>query len=210
MSGSRLFWPFAGHSPQRVKKEGVYMKVFLEQARDGGQEALKDAAEFVKMLPRDEDGVFVAFQPEMDVYEAGRLVYPVYMKYETQYGKKAGYADIAAQLSCLGKRLEKTYGTKQAADFLTLLTDTLSEMSPEIYEHYRSIQDLLKEQAKLFVSREKLFMRQFPKEELRDSTEKEKLPDLRRAGEALVSACEKELLSTEKYEALGRCLQEAG
>lgn len=184
------------------------MKVFLEKARAGGEQAIKDAGEFVRMLPRDEDGVFVAFQPEMDVYEAGRLVYPVYMEYETRYGGKAGYADIAAQLGCLGGRLEKDYRTGQAADFLELLTDTLLVMSPEIYEHYRSIQDLLKDQVRLLTEKEKIVLRRFPMEEIKEGPLGEDTAALRRAGKAIARACENELLSTEKYGALGRCLQE--
>lgn len=184
------------------------MKAYLEQARGGGEQALTEAAEFVKMLPRDEEGVFAAFEPDLNVYEAGRLSYPVYMEFETKLGKKAGYADIAAQLTCLGKRLAADYETGEAAAFIGLLVDTLFVMSPEIYEHYRSIQDLLKENVKLFVQKEGLLLSRFPKEELKNDLSGREQDAFREAGEAIVRACEKELLSTEKYQVLGRCLQE--
>lgn len=183
------------------------MKAYLEQARGSGEEVLKEAAEFVKMLPRDKDGVFAAFQPDLNVYEAGRLSYPVYMEFETKFGKKAGYADIAAQLTCLGKRLAADYETKEAADFIRLLVDTLFVMSPEIYEHYRSLQDLLKENVKQFVQKEGLVLNRFPEEKLNNDLNGKEPTVFREAGEAIVRACEEELLSTEKYQVLGRCLQ---
>lgn len=183
------------------------MKVYLEQARGGGEEALTEAAEFIKMLPRDEEGVFAAYKPDLNVYAAGRLTYPVYMEYETRFGKKAGYADIAAQLACLGKRLAENYETGKSADFIGLLVDTLFVMSPEIYEHYRSLQDLLKENVRLFVQKEELILSRFPKEELATDLSGREPAFFREAGEAIVRACEKELLSEEKYLVLGRCLQ---
>lgn len=184
------------------------MKVYLEQARGSGEEALTEAAEFVKMLPRDEDGVFAAYKPDLNVYSAGRLSYPVYMEYETRFGKKAGYADIAAQLTCLGKRLAAHYTTEEAAAFIGLLVDTLSVMSPEIYEHYRSLQDLLKENVGLFVGKEGLTLSRFPKEELKTDLSSREPAAFKEAGESIVKACERDLLSTEKYLVLGRCLQE--
>lgn len=183
------------------------MKAYLEQARGSGEEVLKEAAEFVKMLPRDEDGVFAAFQPDLNVYEAGCLSYPVYMEFETKFGKKAGYADIAAQLTCLGKRLAAAYETGEAAAFIRLLVDTLFVMSPEIYEHYRSIQDLLKETVKLFIQKEELVLIRFPKEKLNNDLSGREPAVLKAAGDAIVQACERELLSSEKYQVLGCCLQ---
>lgn len=184
------------------------MKVYLEEARGGGEEALTEAAEFIKMLPRDEDGVFAAYKPDLNVYEAGRLTYPVYMEYETKFNKKAGYADIAAQLACLSKRLAEHYQTGQAAAFIGLLADTLFVMSPEIYEHYRCMQDLLKENIKLFIQKEELILSRFPKEELKTDLSGRETKDFREAGEAIVRACERDLLSAEKYQILGRCLKE--
>lgn len=184
------------------------MKVYLEQARGGGEEAMAEAAEFIKMLPRDEDGVFAAYKPDLNVYEAGRLTYPVYMEYETKFGKKAGYADIAAQLTCLGKRLAEHYATEEAAAFIGLLTDTLCVMSPEIYEHYRCLQDLLKKNVKLFIQKEELILSRFPKEELKTDLSGRETGSFKAVGEAIALACEKDLLSTEKYQVMGRCLQE--
>lgn len=182
------------------------MKGLLERAATGNEADLEAAAQAVLSLERDEEGVFETGGIAENRYQAGRLLYPVYAKYETKLGKKAGYPDIVNQLAVLGKRLEKHYCTADAADTLALFTDTLAAMSPEIYEHYRKLNDMLRNLAHFFVEKEELYMTQFPTEMLKTDVMNKDREALRTAGEALGAACEKGFLSEEKYGALSRSL----
>lgn len=68
---------------------------------------------------------------------------PAYTEQDTRSGGKAHYSQIvdrfkAADLFCL--------------EGLTALIDTIDQMSPEIYEHYRSLQDLFRENIRRYLS----------------------------------------------------------
>lgn len=180
------------------------MDALLEKVRGGSEEALAAAVEKIKALPRDKEGVFVTEEMGAGVYSAGILVYPVYMEYETGYNKKAGYMDIAAQLTVLAERVRADYDAMHAACLLKTLTDTLAVASPEIYEHYRTLQDLLRETAALLVEKEQLAMTAFPEAHLKTDVSGKEKDALKLAGSALVEACEKDFLSAEKYAAMGR------
>lgn len=184
------------------------MKALLERAAVGTNADLEEAAQAVLSLQRDGDGVFETKAIEENTYQAGLLLYPVYAQYETKAGKKAGYPDIVSQLAVLGKRLEENYSTADAARCLMLFTNTLSAMSPEIYEHYRRLNDMLRGLARFFVEKEELRMTQFPKETLKTDVADKDKEALRLAGQAFGNACEKGFLSEEKYGALGRQLTE--
>lgn len=184
------------------------MKALLERAAAGTNADLEEAAQAVLSLQRDGDGVFETKAIEENIYQAGLLLYPVYAQYETKVGKKAGYPDIVGQLAVLQKRLEHHYNTADAARCLMLFTDTLSSMSPEIYEHYRKLNDMLKGMARFFVEKEELRMTQFPEEVLKTDVAHKDREALQMAGQALVNACEKGFLFEEKYGAMGRCLME--
>ena len=182
------------------------MKELLERAAAGSEADLEAAARAVLSLERDADGVFESGGIAENRYRAGRLLYPVYAQYETKFGKKAGYPEIVSQLAVLESRLEKAYHTAEAADCLALFTDTLAAMSPEIYEHYRSLNDMLRRLARFFVEKEELHMTQFPTEMLKtDITNKDK-EALKTAGRALGAACEKGFLPQERYKALSKSL----
>lgn len=180
------------------------MKALLEQAWNGSEEMLTQAAEQIKALSRDEEGVFVMNEVDENIYSAGILVYPVYMEYETKYNKKAGYMDIASQMQILGKRLGVAYCTEDVACFIKLLSDTLQVTSPEIYEHYRVLQDLLKETVGLLTEKEELEMTVFPVKRLKSDMSGKNTKALRLAGMAMTVACNKGFLFAEKYEALAR------
>ncbi|MBO5165782.1 MAG: hypothetical protein J6B90_04155 [Lachnospiraceae bacterium] len=180
------------------------MKALLEKAWNGTEAELTQAAGRIKALPRDNEGVFIMEEVDKNVYKAGILVYPVYMEYETQYNKKAGYMDIASQMQVLAKRVKADYSTETVADFLKVLVDTLQVTSPEIYEHYRVLQDLLKEMVKMMVEKENLEMTMFPTKRLKTDVSGKNKEALKLAGTAMVAACEKGFLFAEKYESLGQ------
>lgn len=182
------------------------MKSMLEKALGGDRQALEKAVQEIKGLERSSDGVPVTTAVDENVYRAGMLVYPVYMEYETTEGKKAGYADIATQLATLGKRLESSYNLQDMSCYLKLLTDTLAVMSPEIYEHYRTVLDLLRTYVRLFMEKEALFMTEFPEKCLKSETDSRDKKALALAGEAILFACAREWLLSEKYEPLGKAL----
>lgn len=182
------------------------MKSMLEKALTGDRQALEKAVQEIKGLERSSDGVLITTAVDENVYRAGMLVYPAYMEYETTEGRKAGYADIAAQLTALGKRLEVTYNLPDMSCYLKLLTDTLAVMSPEIYEHYRTVLDLLRTCVKRFMEKEALCMTEFPKKCLKSEIAGRDKMALSLAGEAILSACGKEWLLSEKYEPLGKAL----
>ncbi|MDE6129726.1 MAG: hypothetical protein K2G16_11130 [Lachnospiraceae bacterium] len=182
------------------------MKALLERAAAGTNADLEEAAQAVLSLQRDGDGVFETKAIEENIYQAGLLIYPTYAKYETKVGKKAGYPDIVSQLAVLKNRLERNYNTMDAARCLMLFTDTLSAMSPEIYEHHRRLNDMLKDMARFFVEKEELCMTQFPEEALKTDVAHKDKEALQLAGQAFVNACEKGFLSEEKFGAMGRCL----
>lgn len=180
------------------------MKVLLEKVWNGTEAELTEAADRIKALPRDNEGVFIMEEVDKNVYSAGILVYPVYMEYETKYNKKAGYMDIASQMQVLAKRVKEDYSTEDAACFLKVLADTLQVTSPEIYEHYRVLQDLLKEMVNLLIQKEELAMTAFPAKKLKTDVSGKNREALKLAGTAMVAACGKGFLFAEKYESLGQ------
>ncbi len=182
------------------------MKNMLKKALGGDRQALEKAAQEIKGLERSSDGVWITAAVDENVYKAGRLVYPAYTEYDTTEGKKAGYADIAAQLTALGKRLSDSYNLPDMSCYLKLLTDTLAVMSPEIYEHYRTVLDLLRTYVKLFMEKEALCMTEFPEKCLKGETDGRDKKALSLAGEAILFACTREWLLSEKYEPLGKAL----
>lgn len=68
-------------------------------------------------------------------------VLPFYMEYETKYHNKAGYNDIVNQLT------EMKSG-KDAIWYVMALIDVLDHMSIEIFEHYKSLQEIFKKTIK--------------------------------------------------------------
>lgn len=182
------------------------MKEILNRAFGGEKEAVEKAAQAIASLPRSEDGVFRTDAIDENIYGAGILVYPVYADCDTRFGKKAGYMDIAAQMTALYGRLLREYTLMSAACFCKTLADTLYVMSPEIYEHYRSIQDILRDTVRLVVEKEGLGMTSFPESRLKVEVNGKDKAALKLFGMTLLEAAGKGLLLSEKYEPLGKAL----
>lgn len=64
---------------------------------------------------------------------------PFYMEYETKCGKKEKYNDIVGQFELAQKET-----MEDGSDFLMQIVDTMEHTSIEIYEKYRTLQDLYK------------------------------------------------------------------
>lgn len=65
---------------------------------------------------------------------------PFYMLYETKCGKKEKYNDIVKQFVLVREKLDKA----EVCTYLMALVDTMDNMSIEIYEKYRELQDIYK------------------------------------------------------------------
>lgn len=101
--------------------------------------------------PRCACGNFVyrGEQPE-EILNALYRIQPFYMEYETVYGKKEQYNDIMGQFENARKivRGKETEGFRSTAQYLAALVDTMDNMSIQIYEQYRRLQDMFKETLK--------------------------------------------------------------
>ncbi|MDO5415977.1 MAG: hypothetical protein Q4F29_02155 [Lachnospiraceae bacterium] len=69
---------------------------------------------------------------------------PSYAERDTKFEKKAHYSQIVA-------RFQKADGSQ--IQNLVYLIDTIGQMSPEIYEHYRSLQDLFRQNIRSLLER---------------------------------------------------------
>jgi hypothetical protein len=77
--------------------------------------------------------------------EAWRRI-PKWMERETLEGKKAGYPQVVNALGELQEKLQEEYRFGNVAVYLDTLARTLEVMSPEIYEYYRRVTDIFREE----------------------------------------------------------------
>lgn len=104
----------------------------------------------------------------------------------------------AEQLAELLTQIGQAYTTEKMAELLALLLEALRQQSPQIYEKFRELQELLKKAAALFVEKEQISMGAFPAPHMKGIAG-EDAANLKRAGEILKAACEEKLLSAERY-----------
>lgn len=111
------------------------------------------------------------------------------MDVKTAVKDKANYADIVAWFRSQGELDVET---------LELLADTISEMSEEIFEHYKALCDLLKGQLQRIrrICREEGVRNVFPDGSMRD-----------RVLTVLTKACEQKAVLPERYEELAKVLK---
>lgn len=121
-----------------------------------GEEKYRKAIEAVmnglRAYPRCECGNFVYRREQMEEISVDALyrIQPFYMEYETVYDKKERYNDIIKQFENVQKMIcgggEDHIRSK--AQYLAVLVDTMENMSIEIYEQYRKLQDMFKQALK--------------------------------------------------------------
>lgn len=109
---------------------------------------------------------------------------PDYARHDTETGKKAHYAQIV-------ERFQKADCSNP--ENLLCLIDTIDQMSPQIYEHYRSLQDLFRENIRSLLNR-----MYEPGGVYRADTEE----NLRRLVCCLKKGCANKTLLQEKYQDL--------
>lgn len=160
-----------------------------------GEEKYRKAIELVqnkiRELKRDADGNFV-WEDSLE------KMFPFYMEYETRYNKKANYNDIATQLPGIGKKGQKT-------SYLMALIDVIDAMSIEIFEHYKTLEKLFKEEIKEILPE---YIGQV-REQTRGTEEGDlvrnrvKSVSVFTVAYAIIKACRIGVLSKEKYEGTG-------
>jgi len=138
---------------------------------------------------------------QQNTYGDYRL-FPFYMEYETRYNKKANYNDIVAGLS-EGKK--ETDSMAQSAEYLMTVIDVIDAMSIEIFEHYKTLEKLFKEEIKRHLPE---WIRQADElakggEEGDFGRSREELIPFFTAAYAILKACRIGVLSKEKYEGTG-------
>lgn len=121
------------------------LKNALEAVWAGKFDAAESAVAGLKQLSRRENGLFELTEVEDNLFQAARLVYPVYAAYETECNKKEGYPDLLAQLGTLRKELKKGKSLTETAAFLDALICTLDFVSPQLYEYYRELEELFRD-----------------------------------------------------------------
>ena len=123
----------------RTTKEEKYCKAF------------ESVMNRLRAYPRCECGNFVYHgeQPE-EILDALYRIQPFYMEYETVYGKKENYNDIIGQFGNAQKIMcgEGERPIRSTAQYMAALGDTMDNMSIQIYEQYRKLQDMFKETLK--------------------------------------------------------------
>lgn len=124
------------------------LKQALEAAAQGDLAALTEAASRVKVLPRTEEGLFDTASVDSDCFEAAKWVYPVYAAYETECNKEAGYPDLLAQMRMLREKQKAAASVEVTAQFLTMLMTTIENVTPQLYEYYRELVDMFREEVK--------------------------------------------------------------
>lgn len=166
-----------------------------ENVKEGNAEAAQAAETVVlavKSLPRTADGLFELGSVAENSYQAASLVYPVYTAYETLCNKKEGYPDILAQMRVLNGRLQEEFTLENAAAALDMMIHTIQAMSPEIYESYRELSDIFKENVKKVIGK-------YYREDETAQNRSEEADKLFRS--AVGEACRQHILLAEKYQA---------
>lgn len=115
----------------------------------------------------------------------------------------------AGQLAELLAQTEEVYSTEKMAELLVRLLAAAEKQSPQIYEKYRELQELLKKAAAVFVEKEQICMGSFPTPHIRKLAGRDRA-SLKKAGEALGRACEEKLISAEHYADLAKELAGGG
>jgi len=161
-----------------------------DSVQSGDPASAADAVAALKALPRTADGVF-DLSGGTDVWEAVRLAYPVYAAYETNCNKKEGYPDLIAQMRVWNQRLYDDMSFSHAARACDMWIHTVLALSPEIYEYYRELLDIFRDQMRGALAK---YYGAGPAAQEPKSAEDEAL-----FLGALRTACDNDLMLAEKY-----------
>ena len=159
----------------------------LEAVQSKNAEAAKEVVDELKALPKTTEGVFDLSSVDSDVWSAAGLAYPVYVAYETVCNKKEGYPDLIAQMRGWNSMLNADYSFENASKAACMWIHTIEYMSPEIYEYYRELCDIFKDNVRKTL--EKFYAEGKPE-----------CANAQMFKAAVLQACEADILLAEKYE----------
>ena len=165
------------------------LQAAYEAVQKGDVAAAEDAVKELKALPRTAEGVFDLAGVDADVWTAAGVAYPVYVAYETTCNKKEGYPDLIAQMRAWDGKLKADYTFSNASKAAEMWIRAIGYMSPEIYEYYRELMDIFKDNVRETL--DKFYGK--------DSAAGEQA-DMDRFKAAVLKACEADILLAEKYE----------
>lgn len=124
------------------------LAVAYASVQSGDPAGAADVVAALKALPRTADGIFDLSGAGEDRWETARLAYPVYAAYETACNKKEGYPDIIAQMRVWNRMLYDDMTFPHAARACDMWIHTVLGLSPEIYEYYRELLDIFRDQTR--------------------------------------------------------------
>lgn len=171
-------------SPERYNFE-LYEKNGDEQYK----EKIEQYKDWLKSCSCTANGVFEERQGQLRELSWNELyqIYTFYMEYETKYHNKAEYGVIVEQLQML--RVPMQHWTSELGWYLMTLIDVMDHMSREIFEHYKSLEEIFK-----------TTIRTVLKENWEADFEKK---ERAMVGYAIVKACRLHVLNSEKYAKAG-------
>ena len=139
-----------GNIRERKERAGMekQLREALESARAsmeaGDVASVQEVWKAIRALPRTPEGLFDTSEVCGDLYEAARCVYPVYAAYETECNGKEGYPDLLRQIRKLDQVYRKGHTLENTAAYLWTLYLTVKNISPQLYEYYRELEDLFR------------------------------------------------------------------
>lgn len=129
------------------------------------------------------------------------LTQPFYMEYETKCHSKAAYKSIVQQMTQAAESMAGQSGP-DFGWYLMSLVDVIGSMSMEIYEHYRSLEEILKRAVRGYIGSKRGRTDDVPVVmESGDSLEQDVSGML---GYVILRACNQRNINPEKYWEIGR------
>lgn len=124
--------------------------LYEETKEEKYKKAIESLMKRLESLPRDKDNVFVFGEYKIESFlEAFSLVMPFYTEYETKIGKKEKYNDIIEQFKCIRKRVKADHKNELSVlvkeYYLLSLVESYQVISEQIFEHYKTLEDFIKE-----------------------------------------------------------------
>lgn len=178
-------------------REPLCRQFLLETAKNACVENGTANALFFALRETGEEGFEAAILKEgkkaLEVVEDVSVAYkvqPFFMAYDTAYAKKEHYAKVVGVFQSMELSLDWD---------LVALIDVISVMSPEIYEHYRALQELFRMKIKAVAASVGGFEKLVEQSPLKRAM----------AGYVILSACENRTLLAEKYQEYGVALWES-
>ena len=157
-------------------------------------------AEWLKNSPQSENGVFGCVEDSSRNISGSVMfaVYPFYMEYETRYNNKKNYPDIFQQFRFVIENMRNPLLTlapseqtdmEQTGWYLMTVIDVIDSMSREIFEHYKSLEEIFKKTIRNILAAG--WNNDFSKKESA------------MMGYSIIKACNLGVLNSEKYAEIG-------